>query len=139
MPEVAGKVPSRMLATSLDGMCLRPLRHPVRSIRQPEVTVDTRRHWSGMPTQLPEISEIWQRIKRHDGETFAQIRGGEFRYGVAANSINLDRTNWSIPRSHIEEALTLVPLSNTVPVQHLFAPSYIYAILMDARIRQSDW
>jgi hypothetical protein len=33
----------------------------------------------------------------------------------------------------------LVPLENTVPVQHLRGPSYIYAILMDPRIRQDDW
>ena len=39
----------------------------------------------------------------------------------------------------MEEAAALVPLANTVPVQHLRAPSYIYAILMDPRIRQSDW
>lgn len=36
-------------------------------------------------------------------------------------------------------ALTLVTLANTVPVQHLRDPSYLYAILMDERIRGQDW
>lgn len=36
----------------------------------------------------------------------------------------------SIPRGDIEEALGRVPLANTVAVQHLFGPSYIYAVLM---------
>jgi hypothetical protein len=35
--------------------------------------------------------------------------------------------------------LRYVPLPNTVPVQHLRGPSYIYAILMDSRIRRTDW
>jgi hypothetical protein len=31
------------------------------------------------------------------------------------------------------------PLPNTVPVQNLQGPSYLYAILMDSRIRDGDW
>ena len=38
-----------------------------------------------------------------------------------------------------EEALKFVPLNNTVPLQNLQAPSYLFAILMDKRIRKSDW
>jgi hypothetical protein len=44
-----------------------------------------------------------------------------------------------ISRTAIEKALQLVPLPNTRTVQHLSAPSYIYAILMDPRIRGNDW
>jgi hypothetical protein len=32
-----------------------------------------------------------------------------------------------------------VPLSSTVEMNHLQGPSYIYAILMDSRIRRDDW
>lgn len=47
---------------------------------------------------------------------------------------------WSDPEvTAIEKALERVPLKNTVAVQDLLAPSYIYGILMDARIRESDW
>jgi hypothetical protein len=80
-------------------------------------------------------NQAWGRIVAHQGQTFRQIRGGEFTYRVVGTQLALDRTKWQIPRSHVEEALDLVPLANTVPVQHLFAPSYIYAILMDRRIR----
>jgi len=38
----------------------------------------------------------------------------------------LARTDWLIPRAHLAEALTHLPLKNTVTVQHLFAPSDIY-------------
>lgn len=87
----------------------------------------------------PSITSVWERISAHAGETFHQIRGGEFTYVAESGYLRPDRTNQQIPRAHFEEALGLVPLENTVPVQHLRGPSYIYAILMDARIRQDDW
>lgn len=88
---------------------------------------------------MPDISGVWSRIEAHEGETFTQIRGGKFTFAVEGQNLKMDRTNWFIRRADIEEALDLVPLANTVPVQHLNAPSYIYAILMDDRIRQNDW
>ena len=87
----------------------------------------------------PDFNQIWNRIKAHEGEIFTQIRGGEFTYSVEGGTIVLDRTNQNIPKKHLEKASTLLPLSNTVAVQHLRGPSYIYAILMDKRVRQSDW
>jgi hypothetical protein len=88
---------------------------------------------------MPSIDAIWRRIADHEGDTFRQIRGGEFTYVTERGFLKPDRTNQQIPRAHFEEALGLVPLENSVPVQHLRGPSYIYAILMDPRIRQGDW
>lgn len=85
------------------------------------------------------LKEVWSRLQAHQGEVFRQIRGGEFRYAVTETVLRPDRTDWNIPRGHVEHALRLVPLANTVEVQHLFGPSYIYALLMDARIRGTDW
>ena len=53
--------------------------------------------------------------------------------------IDLQTTNWSIPKKDIVSALSYCPLDNTAVVQHLNAPSYIYAILMDARICGKLW
>lgn len=85
------------------------------------------------------IEEVWARIEAATGQTFRQIRGGEFTYEVKGNSLVPDRTNRVLSRSDFERALEFVPLKSTVPVQHLQGPSYLYAILMDSRIRQSDW
>jgi hypothetical protein len=82
---------------------------------------------------------VWKRIEAHSGEVFTQIRGGEFSYQTHHGYIELDRTNQNITKSDFEEAYHLLPLPNTVPVQHLRGPSYIYAILMDSRIRLGDW
>jgi hypothetical protein len=85
------------------------------------------------------IEFVWQRIKECEGEVFKQIRGGEFTYKVKGNTIELSRTNRSVSKATIEETLKYVPLENTVPLQRLQAPSYLYAILMDKRIRKNDW
>ena len=88
---------------------------------------------------MTSIDEIWRRIEARQGDTFRQIRGGEFTYRAKGGYLELSRTNQKVSRSDLEEALRLVPLQSTTPVQHLRAPSYIFAILMDDRISQGDW
>jgi hypothetical protein len=67
------------------------------------------------------------------------IRGATFHYEVAGGHVLPDRTNQQLPKSHFEKALAFVPLADTTVIQDLRGPSFIYAILMDPRIRQSDW
>jgi hypothetical protein len=89
----------------------------------------------------PTFDEVWHRIVKHEGEVFMQKRGGRFTYAIGGkgNYILPDRTNQNIARSDFSRAYELVPLSGTTALQHLRGPSYIYAILMDDRIRQSNW
>jgi len=85
------------------------------------------------------FDSVWNRIERMAGAEFQQIRGGHFRYSIKNGALIPDRTNRLIPRSNFETAFRQVPLQNTVPLQRLQGPSYIYAVLMDARIRGRDW
>ncbi|MFC9778383.1 hypothetical protein [Paenibacillus chitinolyticus] len=85
------------------------------------------------------IEIVWERIIENEGQTFKQIKGEEFTYAVKGNVIQLNRTNRSVSKSTFIEAFKYVPLSNTVSLQHLQAPSYLFAILMDSRIRKNDW
>ncbi len=85
------------------------------------------------------IDELWARINSFKGKVFHQVRGGEFTYTIERDYLQLSRTNQAISKNELKKALELVPLKNTTPVQHLRAPSYIYAILMDERIRKDDW
>lgn len=87
---------------------------------------------------VSDIDVIWSRILDHEGEIFTQIKGGEFLYKLQGlNHIVPDRTNVQISKKSIEKALKLSPLQNTMTIQHLRAPSYIYAILTDPRIQLS--
>ena len=77
---------------------------------------------------------VWSLINKYSGEEFYQIRGGVFAYEVRGNCVVPDRTNVQISKASFEETIKLMPLPNTVPLQHLRGPSYTYAILMDGRI-----
>lgn len=77
---------------------------------------------------------VWERILTHAGQVFTQIRGKEFTYSIRGNVVYLNSTNRSISKRTVEQALEFFPLHNTVPLQHLQAPSYLYAILTDERI-----
>ncbi|MCP1190832.1 hypothetical protein NKR17_17440 [Priestia flexa] len=85
------------------------------------------------------IDKIWERITQCEGDNFKQIRGKEFTYSVKGNSVYLNTTERSISKSEFTKALKLVPLENTVQLQNFQAPSYLFAILMDKRIRKNDW
>ena len=83
---------------------------------------------------MSAFENTWKKIEKHSGEQFTQIRGGKFTYEINGNHVRLDRTNQQIPKSHFEKAFELLPLENTVSIQSLRGPSYIFAILMDERI-----
>lgn len=88
---------------------------------------------------MSDVETVWARIRANEGEKFYQLRGKIFTYSVVGEYIDLHTTNQKIPKKHIAQALGEVPLKDTVQVQHLRGPSYIYAILMDDRIRKNDW
>lgn len=85
------------------------------------------------------IDEVWSRIVDHAGQTFHQKRGKAFTYTVGGGGIRPSTTDQLIPRSQFEKALPALPADDTVPFQHLRGPSYIWAILMDPRIRLDNW
>ncbi len=83
-----------------------------------------------------DIDTIWIKIINYSGETFTQIRGQKFTYELnnSANAIMPSTTNQWLSKSVFEEALRYMPFNSTKEIQHLRGPSYLYAILMDARI-----
>jgi hypothetical protein len=87
----------------------------------------------------PDIGTIWTRIEAHAGETFRQKQGAIFTYEVGGGWVVPPRTNRLLPRTDFAKALQHVPLEGPGEIQHLQGPSYIYAVLMDQRIRVADW
>jgi hypothetical protein len=88
---------------------------------------------------MVDVDVVWSRIRRHEGEDFTQVRGARFIYRVDGNAIVPNRTNRRLQKSQFARALGRLPVSGPGHLQELQGPSYIYAILMDARIRGSDW
>lgn len=85
------------------------------------------------------IDEIWRRIEQHAGEDFRLIGGKVFSYEVPGNYLCPVGRVRHLSKTNFGKALDRVPLDNTGSVSDLQGPSYVYAILMDPRIRRSDW
>lgn len=84
------------------------------------------------------IDDVWNRISTRAGEVFRQIRGKEFTYSVSAQTAYLD-DGPLFSKAEVAKALPFLPLATTKDIQHLRAPSYLFAILMDKRISKGDW
>ncbi len=101
------------------------------------ITLDeVHRRWRDDDTLM---ARVWSRVVQQEGETFTAYRGGEFTYRVSGRCLLMDRAHWVIRWVDLETALDLVPLRDSAPIQHLVAPAYIHGILMDDRIRGTDW
>lgn len=91
-------------------------------------------------TRGPDIETVWARIVQHQGETFHQLKGQAFTYRVEGNAVVPSTVNVKIQKSQFAKALPHVPFQRVADVpKDVFGPSYVYAILMDERIRNGDW
>lgn len=92
---------------------------------------------------MTDIEWIWERIKRHAGEEFQTINGLPFTYVVPGNFLRVARDgteiNRSLSRTNFAKALDLMPAAGPGELKGRQGSSYTWAILMDRRIRQSDW
>jgi len=86
-----------------------------------------------------DIEGVWQRIQANEGKEFRQKGGKRFRYAVTVSYLRPSTTNQNLPKRQFEEALSFLPLEGPGEINHLRGPSYIFAILMDGRIRRGDW
>jgi len=90
---------------------------------------------------VPSITEIWQRIHAHQNEPFKTTTGLPFTYSVSGNELFVDRTSdFPLHACQFEKALALVPIARPNEINRLVrGPSYVWAILHDARVRRNDW
>src|SRR5712691_1247858 len=77
---------------------------------------------------------VWQRIVTLQGQTFLQKRGKAFRYRISGNSVVPSTTNRQLARSQFARAHERAPLRGPGQLQDLQGPSYLFAILTDARV-----
>ncbi|HGY08871.1 MAG TPA: hypothetical protein ENK37_02295 [Oceanithermus profundus] len=88
----------------------------------------------------PDIETVWARITAHQGEVFQLAKGAGFTYEVVGNAVVPSTAKVKIQKSQFAKALEHVPFKKVTDVpDSVFGPSYVYAILMDPRIRDGDW
>jgi len=99
-------------------------------------------HLSGRPpSKLPDF--VWRRISKYQSVPFRTATGLPFTYEVEGTGIwffrDGKRVNRKLTRKQFEMALSRCPLSSTTEIKDLIDYPYLFAVLMDPRIRAQEW
>ena len=90
---------------------------------------------------LPEA--VWERTASHQGEPFQTVTGLPFTFEVEGAGIwffrDGRRVNRKLTRTQFEVALSRCPLARTTEISDLMDYPYLFAVLMDRRIRGEEW
>lgn len=90
---------------------------------------------------LPKV--VWRRIEKHQGEQFHTKRRLPVTFKVEGNGIWFFRGGKRIERkatrTQVETAISRCPLRSTTEIKDLIDYPYLFAILMDPRIREKSW
>jgi hypothetical protein len=101
---------------------------------------------SASPANVPTANiadEIWARIERYQGEEFYTASQLPVTFRVEGNGIWFFREgrliNRKATRTQVEVAISRCPLKTTTEIRDLIDYPYLFAVLMDRRIRGKCW
>ena len=91
-----------------------------------------------------DLSEaVWRMIQNHQGDQFQTVTGLPFTFKVDGNGIwffrDRKRVNRKLTRTQVEIAISRCPLKSTTEIKDLIDYPYLFALLMDRRIRGLSW
>ena len=81
------------------------------------------------------MSQIWEKVKQFQGQTFQTVTGLEFTYEVSGSKVIHSRSKATLSRSDFERAFMLCPQKPSDLHNAVSGPSYVYAIITDDRMR----
>jgi hypothetical protein len=88
----------------------------------------------------PSFEEVWVRIRKRAGETFFTKTGIRFTYGVEGDRLLLNRTSYSLSKRDFMKVYPRVPVKGPSEIASMVrGPSYVWAVLHDARISLKAW
>jgi hypothetical protein len=92
---------------------------------------------------MVDIDAVWERIERHAGQAFETSTGLSFTYEVPGRYLRVTRDgreiNRSLSKTNFRQALSLMPAEKPSDLKDRQGSAYAWGILMDRRIRQTDW
>ncbi len=95
----------------------------------------------GGAENVPE--SVWGRIESHQREEFKTATKLPFTYEVEGAGIwffrDGRRINRKLTRSQVDKAIARCPLASTTEIKDLIDYPYLYALLIDRRIRGQAW
>ena len=81
------------------------------------------------------MSQIWEKVKQFQGQTFQTVTGLEFTYEVSGAKVIHSRSKATLSKSDFEKAIMLNPQKPSDLHNAVSGPSYVYAIITDDRMR----
>jgi hypothetical protein len=96
------------------------------------------------PSSVKNLAEpVWRRLAHHQGKSFQTVRGLPFTFEIEGTGIwffrDGRRINRKLTRAQFEVALSRCPLTSTTEIKDLLDYPYLFAVLMDRRIRGQEW
>lgn len=86
---------------------------------------------------------VWRNIEKFQREPFYTARRLPFTFEVEGNGIwffrDGRRINRKLTRAQVEVAISRCPLKSTTEIKDLMDYAYLFALLMDRRIRGDAW
>lgn len=84
-----------------------------------------------------DIETVWKNIQLCEGETFYTIRGEKYTYSVYGDLLMVDGIKAGrITKNTLAKALNINnPTPRKIELAGCWAPSYIYGIITDKRIK----
>jgi hypothetical protein len=99
------------------------------------------RHAAGSRENLNEA--VWGRVRKHQGQQFHTVTGLPFTFEVEGAGVwffrNGKRVNRKLTRAQLEKAIPRCPLRSTTEINDLMDFAYLFAVMMDPRIREQAW
>jgi hypothetical protein len=91
-----------------------------------------------------DLSEsVWRAIQSRQDEQFQTVTGLPFTFKVEGSGIwffrDRKRVNRKLTRTQVEIAISRCPLKSTTEIKDLIDYPYLFALLMDRRIRGLSW
>lgn len=92
---------------------------------------------------MDDFEAVWDRIVRNAGRMFETTTGLPFTYAVPGNFLRITRDGREIQRplskTNFRKAASQLPTDGPGAMADRQGASYTWAILMDQRVRASDW
>jgi hypothetical protein len=86
---------------------------------------------------------VWRRIEKFQRAQFHTVKGLPFTFELEGNGIWFfregNRVNRKLTRTQVDVAISRCPLKSTTEIKDLMDYPYLFAVLMDRRIRGDAW
>jgi len=88
----------------------------------------------------PPFDEVWKRISVRAGDVFFTKTGLRFTYKVEDDKVLISRAKYNVSKNDLRRAYEMSPLAGPSQLSSAVrGPTYVWAILHDARVTLRQW